>query len=197
MFDESCSDPSFDGWVGVTDDLRQRIAVHRCQPPETLKRLGIDIKQCQFRVLHEGSRAECLEVEARLRPHENCGWNAKRGGIDRPPKPESERKQRERKRREHKPQVKSEGPEKDRHKGVGILTRLNADLVARIRRLVDERRRAGQPVESLNRQVARVVEETCVEMLTEAYGPEWRDGGAESPPDSSEDEGLPMWLRLS
>jgi hypothetical protein len=85
--DSSCKDPATDGWVGVTEDLDQRVRVHRNQPAPSMMERCTDINLCTAEVLFEDPRDECLAREAILRPGKDIGWNHMQGGFARPATP--------------------------------------------------------------------------------------------------------------
>jgi hypothetical protein len=71
LFDETCSVPENDGYIGITNNPRQRRAEHR-----SLNKL----RWTGFKILFVGTRDECLERELGYRPHPGIGWNCNSGG---------------------------------------------------------------------------------------------------------------------
>jgi hypothetical protein len=75
VYNESCQDFMTDGYVGVTDYLKNRIDYH-------LKRnsnIPNDTK-LKYEILFEGSRDECFKKEEEYRPTKGIGWNRAKGG---------------------------------------------------------------------------------------------------------------------
>jgi hypothetical protein len=70
--DESCVDPSIDGYIGLTKNFNSRSRVHlrsgRFPPSATVV------------VLFQGTRAQCAHEENKYRKHPNVGWNLSNGG---------------------------------------------------------------------------------------------------------------------
>ena len=71
LFDETCSVPENDGYVGIANKPKQRLAEHRA--------LG-KLRWTGFQILFAGTRAECLEREKGYRPQPGIGWNSASGG---------------------------------------------------------------------------------------------------------------------
>lgn len=80
---ENHNDPTSQGYIGITDNLYQRIQTHLSRPNITVGRAfekyGYD--QMVFTQLFEGTREECYEIEQDLRPTRGLAWNIARGGI--------------------------------------------------------------------------------------------------------------------
>src|SRR4051812_23911671 len=70
LFDETCSWPQTEGYVGITVNLANRTRGHRWAR-------GYNF---QIAPLFEGTRQECLAVEYEMRPRDGIGWNVARGG---------------------------------------------------------------------------------------------------------------------
>ena len=72
LYDNICTDPQNDGYVGISVCLPQRLARHRFnkQFPSNFK----------WKILFTGDVLECLAYELELRPDFNIGWNKDRGG---------------------------------------------------------------------------------------------------------------------
>jgi len=70
--DDTCVDPSVDGYIGLTKDFNSRSRVHlrsgRFPPSATVV------------VLFQGTRAQCAHEENKYRKHPNVGWNLSNGG---------------------------------------------------------------------------------------------------------------------
>lgn len=74
LFDETCSVPENDGYVGVSTNLPQRLREHKSK--DRRKWSGVEI-------LFVGTRLECLEKEIGYRPFAGIGWNSNSGGTSR------------------------------------------------------------------------------------------------------------------
>jgi hypothetical protein len=72
LFDETCSVPENDGYVGVSTNLPQRLREHKSK--DRRKWSGVE-------VLFIGTRLECLEKEIAYRPFPGIGWNSNSGGT--------------------------------------------------------------------------------------------------------------------
>ncbi len=70
LFDETCSWPQIEGYVGVTVNIASRKRWHHWA-----RGYGL-----QMAPLFEGTRQECLRLEYELRPRDGIGWNVARGG---------------------------------------------------------------------------------------------------------------------
>lgn len=70
--DETCNDPSVDGYIGLTNNLQSRWYNHR--------RSGKFPPSAQIVILHQGTRIECAKREKDYRPNSNMGWNRSNGG---------------------------------------------------------------------------------------------------------------------
>jgi len=78
LFDVTCVDPRDSGYVGVTTDLPKRLRYHQ----EGRNSAARDLPALySVRVLYKGSLAQCLDVEFRLRPRTDIGWNRMKGGT--------------------------------------------------------------------------------------------------------------------
>lgn len=75
IFDETCSRPGDNGYVGVTISSREkaRILEHR--------RSGRFPDNAQIKILTRGNAEACYSYEAILRPHAMIGWNIAAGGA--------------------------------------------------------------------------------------------------------------------
>jgi hypothetical protein len=73
-YDGTCDHPADSGYIGVTENRRMR----RDQLRRDYVRFPPDVKMM---ILFEGTREECLDLERRLRPHANMGWNRNAGGV--------------------------------------------------------------------------------------------------------------------
>ena len=78
----TCSDPYQHGWIGITENLNQRVMQHRCKPAPKMRWLGIDVTKGEAKILLERPRSECLALEAKYRPDTDIGWNRERGGCN-------------------------------------------------------------------------------------------------------------------
>jgi len=72
IYNSSCDEPQFSGYIGVTLNPTTRFRNHLRS-----KRVPDD---CQIKILFEGSREECFSLENELRPTKNIGWNNAVGG---------------------------------------------------------------------------------------------------------------------
>jgi hypothetical protein len=72
LFDETCSVPENDGYVGISTDLPQRLREHKSKSRRTWT--GVE-------VLFVGTVRECLEREIGYRPFPGIGWNSNSGGT--------------------------------------------------------------------------------------------------------------------
>jgi len=71
LYDETCVDPSLDGYIGITTRLSRRIYSHKqskCFP---------DFK---CKILFEGTISKCRALEYQFRSKPNIGWNVGIGG---------------------------------------------------------------------------------------------------------------------
>jgi hypothetical protein len=73
LFDETCSLPQIEGYVGVTRRLTERIREHRKHRPQN----GFNVA-----VIFEGTEEDCYTLERELRPRAGIGWNLAPGGPD-------------------------------------------------------------------------------------------------------------------
>lgn len=69
LFDDTCTDPATDGYVGSTGRLIERISNQMRNPALPI---GGAVK---FKILFRGNKRACLTVEGRLRPVPGIGWN--------------------------------------------------------------------------------------------------------------------------
>lgn len=76
IFNETCNDHLVDGYIGVTDYLDNRIKYHKTRNPRIPKD-----SELLHKVIFEGSREECFELEQSLRPSAGIGWNGAKGGV--------------------------------------------------------------------------------------------------------------------
>jgi len=74
IYDETCNDMLTDGYVGVSEDVHNRIREHR---RKTKNLIGKDIN---IKIIYEGLRVECFLKEKELRPKPGIGWNRAVGG---------------------------------------------------------------------------------------------------------------------
>jgi hypothetical protein len=72
LFDETCSVPENDGYVGITTNLPQRLREHKSKG--RFRWTGVEI-------LFLGAAVECLEKEKGYRPYAGIGWNSNSGGT--------------------------------------------------------------------------------------------------------------------
>ena len=75
------TDPSSDGYVGVTNEFDRRILTHFRKPEN--KHLANALKKyddVKKDIIWEGTREECLLAEFLLRPEIGIGWNINIGG---------------------------------------------------------------------------------------------------------------------
>lgn len=78
------SDPSTEGYVGITNDLYHREWRHRNNAGNPIAYNAMK-KGAVFSVLAEyNTREEAIAREIELRPTENIGWNIREGGGDPP-----------------------------------------------------------------------------------------------------------------
>jgi hypothetical protein len=70
LFDETCSFPQTEGYIGVSTNWPTRLKQHR-------RRRGAPFEAA---VLFEGSKEECLALEHEFRPRPCIGWNFNYGG---------------------------------------------------------------------------------------------------------------------
>ncbi len=73
LFDETCSWPQTEGYVGVTRLFAERVRKHR--------RLRLH-KGFDAQVLFEGAEEDCYRLEYELRPRAGIGWNLACGGPE-------------------------------------------------------------------------------------------------------------------
>lgn len=72
LYDETCSVPENDGYVGITYRLTYRLKQHRSSQKFN--------PNFSAMVLFSGTRDECLESERGYRPNPSVGWNNASGG---------------------------------------------------------------------------------------------------------------------
>lgn len=72
LFDETCSVPENDGYVGITNNLPQRLREHKHK--KRRKWTGV-------KVLFVGTLKECIQKEIGYRPFAGIGWNSNSGGT--------------------------------------------------------------------------------------------------------------------
>ena len=72
IYDNTCIDPSKDGYIGVTHNVQNRYKTH-------LRNGRVPIGST-FKILLESSREICFLYEKELRPIKNIGWNNAPGG---------------------------------------------------------------------------------------------------------------------
>ncbi len=71
-----------EGYVGITIDYDRRYKEYFSKGHgNRVLREAIDNQMVQMDVYFEGSEAECLELENKLRPNSMTGWNVAVGGI--------------------------------------------------------------------------------------------------------------------
>jgi len=75
LHDNSCTDPSVHGYIGVTARPKKRAVEHR--------RSGKLPDNFIMTIIHEGTVDECFAVEEQMRPQHRVGWNNLRGGHHR------------------------------------------------------------------------------------------------------------------
>jgi len=73
IYNDSCNDPSSDGYIGITEDVEHRFKQHIKKNP----RIPTD---CKIKVLFIGTREECFILESQYRPNKDIGWNSAAGG---------------------------------------------------------------------------------------------------------------------
>ena len=70
-----------DGYIGVCSDLSKRKYKHFDTPVNHITKAIIESGfPIEFVVLLKSNRHYCLEIEKKLRPETNMGWNVKTGG---------------------------------------------------------------------------------------------------------------------
>lgn len=74
LFDEYCVDPLYHGYIGITNNVKKRMYWHRKKRK----------RKFEYKILFEGTRQECLEMEGTFRPELLIGWNIAQGGSDSP-----------------------------------------------------------------------------------------------------------------
>jgi hypothetical protein len=73
VYNQTCDTTLESGYVGITEDPERRL-YH-------LRSSGTVPRDAVMRVLLHSSRAACLRMEKRLRPHRNVGRNKQVGGT--------------------------------------------------------------------------------------------------------------------
>jgi NUMOD3 motif len=76
LFDETCSLPQIEGYVGVTSNWPLRLKQHRSRPGVGREHRGFDAV-----ILFVGTKKECRGFEYDLRPRASIGWNKYPGGM--------------------------------------------------------------------------------------------------------------------
>lgn len=74
LYDDTCTDPRFDGWIGATSNWTRRLWRHRNDGLLPT----VDFK---FKFLFRGTMKQCLKIERTLRPTPNISWNKYPGGA--------------------------------------------------------------------------------------------------------------------
>lgn len=71
-----------EGYIGVCEDRSKRLYRHKNDPVNDKTKLMIESGiEWEFVTLIIASREYCHEIEAKLRPTYNIGWNVKPGGL--------------------------------------------------------------------------------------------------------------------
>lgn len=70
IYDRSCTSPERHGYVGVTGSPKREI-------PRAMHRFRVTT----FKILLRGSKKKCYDLENKLRPKFNIGWNQQVGGF--------------------------------------------------------------------------------------------------------------------
>jgi len=70
LFDESCVCPWKHGYIGVTNNLHNRLKGHRAKQRRVF----------EHRILFKGTERECYALESAMRPEAFIGWNVALGG---------------------------------------------------------------------------------------------------------------------
>lgn len=73
IYNDECLDPKVDGYIGITENVETRFKQH-------LSRNSRIPKNVQYKILYEGSREECFNLESVYRPSKGIGWNSAAGG---------------------------------------------------------------------------------------------------------------------
>jgi len=74
-----------EGYIGVSIHPSRRLMEHKCNKFNPhLKNAFNKYENITHTILLEGYEDYCYELEAKLRPHENVGWNITRGGTKPP-----------------------------------------------------------------------------------------------------------------
>lgn len=79
LYDDRCVCIWRHGWIGISSYFEKvRLQQHRSgKPGKGAANLPLDFKH---KILFRGTEAECLAIEAMLRPHPHIGWNKASGG---------------------------------------------------------------------------------------------------------------------
>jgi hypothetical protein len=75
LHDENQTNPTTDGYVGITWRLEERLKAHRIAFP-----LWRGVDHFEVTILFRGNEEQCLAIEEELRPKPFIGWNIARGG---------------------------------------------------------------------------------------------------------------------
>lgn len=73
IYNDDCKDPKSDGYIGITENIEKRFKQH-------LSRNERIPKDAKYKILYEGSREECFNLESEYRPTKCIGWNSAAGG---------------------------------------------------------------------------------------------------------------------
>lgn len=79
LYDDTCKEPSRDGYIGCCSRLDARLRAHRSAPGTRKSAVGIPT-DFKVAMLYQGPENECLAYEQLLRPTTGIGWNRSRGG---------------------------------------------------------------------------------------------------------------------
>lgn len=80
------TDPLAEGYVGISQDLDIRLAVHKRNAtknpisPKDKALVGTRANEIVVETIFEGTASDCADEEYRLRPTKNIGWNIAQGG---------------------------------------------------------------------------------------------------------------------
>lgn len=73
IYNDDCIDPFVHGYIGITENVQQRFKQH-------LSKNSRILKDSKYKILFEGSRLECFNLENNYRPNKGIGWNSASGG---------------------------------------------------------------------------------------------------------------------